>query len=193
MVNEFLTTVCDFGVMENPDAAIAQFNARAKAGGWLQFCDPANAFVLRDCDTLVALWDWARGDRALPARDDLPVRVLKPYLPRLLMVECLQKTPPLMKFRLVGTIVTQTLTERTGQSFDHESATAEQTERWTQSALLSLAICKPLRFPIGTARAILGETLSLPLADDNGEPRFVLVYGRYEPTRDWNARERTVS
>jgi hypothetical protein len=55
--------------------------------------------------------------------------------------------------------------------------------------VLSLSIGRPLRFPIGTPRAVVGETLFLPLADQSGEPRFVLAYGRYDPTRDWTVRE----
>ena len=31
--------------MDNARDAIAQFNARAEERGWIQYCDPANAFV----------------------------------------------------------------------------------------------------------------------------------------------------
>jgi len=175
--------------MDNADDPIAQFNARAEASGWLQICDPSNDFVMRECEELIELWNWARGDREMPARDDLPARVLKPYLARLAMAEQIEKHPPRFKYRLVGTIVTQTLDERTGQTFDDESATQEQTERWTHSALLSFELKKPLRFPIVIQRRTVGEMLLLPLAGDAGAPRFVLAYGRYEPTRDWNRRE----
>ena len=184
-----LTGIGYSGGMEDFDEAVAQFNARAQANGWVQFCDPANAFVLRDCVDLTALWMSARGGNAIPFRDSLAVRALKPYLPRLAMVELLQKHPPRLKFRLVGTVITQTLSERTGQYFDHESASAEQTERWTHSSLLTLASGRPLRLPICMQRAIVGEMLSMPLADENGEPRFVLAYGRFEPTRDWSVPE----
>ena len=175
--------------MDNADDPIAQFNARAEASGWLQICDPSNDFVMRECEELIELWNWARGERDLPARDDLPARALKPYLPRLAIAERVENDPPRFKFRLVGTIMTQTLNERTGQTFDHESATAEQTARWTNTSLLALTMKQPLRFPIIMQRRTIGEMLLLPLADDAGAPRFVLAYGRYEPTRDWNRRE----
>ena len=175
--------------MENASDPIARFNARAEANDWVQYCDPAGAFVMHECEELIELWNWARGDREIPARDDLPVRVLKPYLPRLAIAEQIEKHPPRFKYRLVGTIVTQTLDERTGQTFDDESATQEQTERWTHSALLSFELKKPLRFPIVIQRRMVGEMLLLPLADDAGEPRFVMAYGRYEPARDWSRRE----
>jgi hypothetical protein len=175
--------------MENLDRAIAEFNTRADADGWMQFCDPAGSFVLRDCEALIDIWHSARGDRDLPCRDDLTARALKPFLPRLAMVERVQIDPPRFRFRVVGTKVTQTLSERTGQSFDHESATPEQTQRWTHWAILSLAAKTPLRFPIRLHKKIVGEELSLPLADKNGEPRFILSYGAYEPTRDWSVRE----
>src|SRR5690242_12734119 len=126
--------------MESREQAIAQFNAQAEAKGWVQYCDPANDFIMRECEELIELWNWARGEREMPARDDLPVRTLKPYLQRLSLVERIQDDPPRFKFRLVGTIMTRSLSERTGQAFDHESATPEQTERWTESTLLSLAV-----------------------------------------------------
>jgi hypothetical protein len=108
--------ICHAGIMENFDSRILQFNTQAQEGAWLQFCDPTNAFVLRDCETLVALWDRARSRKALPSREDLPVSVLKPYLPRLAMVERVQKDPPLFKFRVVGTVVTRTLTNERGSA-----------------------------------------------------------------------------
>ena len=77
--------------MEIREQAIAQFNAQAKAKGWLQYCDPDNAFIMRECEELIELWNWARGERDLPFRDDLPVRALKPYLPRLAMAELNEK------------------------------------------------------------------------------------------------------
>lgn len=175
--------------MDNLHDAIAQFNARAEERNWVQYCDPDNAFIMRECDELIELWNWARGDKDMPARDDLPVRVLKPYLPRLSLVERIQDDPPRFKFRLVGTIMTRSLSERTGQAFDHESATEEQTDRWTQSSILSLTVKRPLRFPTVMQRHMVGEMLLLPLADETDTPRFVIAYGRYEPTRDWSVRE----
>ena len=167
---------------------IADFNLRAKAKGWLQFCDPTNAFVLRDCVELDDLWHRLRRGRRVPRRSDFDARLLKPYLPRLVLVERVSGDLPSFRFRLVGTSATQTLSERTGQDFNHHTATPEQTERWTNSALLSLQVLQPLRFPIVRNGRMVGETISLPLADDNDEPRFVLAYGHYEPQRNWSAR-----
>lgn len=175
--------------MESREQAIAQFNAQAKDRGWLQYCDPDNAFVMRECEELIELWNWARGTEEIPSRDALPVRALKPYLPRLAMVEQIRNDPPQFRYRLVGTIVTRTLSERTGQTFDHESATQEQKERWTCSSLLSLQIKAPLRFPVVIQKTVVGEMLLLPFADQTGAPRFVMAHGRYEPSRDWSVRE----
>lgn len=175
------------------DDAIAQFNRRAREGHWIQYCDPENAFVLEDCEKLATLWLSARGTNAIPTRDALTARALKPFLPRLVLVEMEQRAPPVLRFRLVGTVITQTLEERTGQRFDHEKTTEEQRERWTQSCLLTLELGRPLRFPMRIQRAIVGEMLAMPLAGEKGEPRFVLAYGRYEPSRDWSVRERDLS
>jgi len=171
--------------MDAPDKIIDQFNRRAETRGWLQFCDPSNSFILSDCEELTVLWHKMRKGMLIPRRGDFCPRLLKPYLSRLVLVERVENAPPAFRFRLVGTVVTDTLSERTGQDFHHPTATAEQTERWTHSALLSLQVLKPLRFPIVTNDTIVGETVSLPLADDANEPRFVLVYGRYEPGRNW--------
>jgi hypothetical protein len=178
--------------MDIREQAIAHFNAQATEKGWLQYCDPSGAFVMRECEELIELWNWARGDRELPFRDDLPVRALKPYLPRLAMAELVAKDPPRFKFRLVGTILTRTLSERTGQTFDHETATQEQTERWTHTSLLAIETRTPLRFPIVIQKLIVGEMLLLPLADETGEARFVMAHGRYEPSRDWSMPEASV-
>jgi len=174
--------------MPSVERAISEFNARAKSRGWVQLCDPSSGFVARECEELIAIWNEARRGNAMPARDDLNLKVLKPYLSRLVLVEREGEEPPRFRFRLVGTTVTQTLSERTGQTFDHESASSEQRERWTQSCQLTLFARRPLRFPIHSGRAVIGEMLTLPLADATGEPRFVLGYGRYEPTRNWSAR-----
>ena len=171
------------------ERAIHDFNECAKARGWVQLCDPTNAFVTCECRELIAIWDAARHGRTLPARDDLGVRALKPYLPRLVLVEREGNEPSRFRFRLVGTIVTQTLSERTGQSFDHETASEEQKERWTESCRLALFAQRPLRFSMLSARKIVGELLMLPLSGASGKPRFVLGYGRYEPMRDWSVRE----
>ena len=174
--------------MQGLDKAVAEFNARAAREGWDQYCDPANGFVMPECFELAALWTRLTADGALPKRDAFTARMLKPYLARLAMVELLEQEPPRLRFRLIGTTLTGTLSERTGQHFDDKSATPQQTARWTQSALLTLAARQPMRFYMAGEAAVFGEMLTLPLADANGAPRFVLAYGKYDPTRDWSRR-----
>ncbi len=164
----------------------AQFNAEVERHGWGQFCDPAGAFILPECRQLAALWSAAAPDGGIPPRTVMTPRRLKPYLPRLILVERVQETPPRLRFRLIGTLITNTLSERTGKYFDDPGASPQQTARWTQSALLTLGARRPARFFMGTRSHVTGEMLCLPLAGEDGTPRFVLAYGCYDPLRDWS-------
>ena len=172
--------------MSDFDSAAAHFNAEVERHGWGQFCDPTNAFLLPECRELAALWTAAVPAGGIPGRDAMTPRKLKPYLPRLILVELVQETPPRLRFRLVGTLITNTLSERTGKFFDDPGASPQQTARWTQSTLLALGAGRPLRFVMRTQSAVTGEMVCLPLAGEDGKPRFVLAYGCYDPLRDWN-------
>ena len=171
--------------MSDFESAAAHFNAEVERHGWGQFCDPANAFILPECRALAEIWSAAAPPDGLPRRDAMTARKLKPYLPRLILVELVEEAPPRLRFRLIGTIITNTLSERTGKYFDDPSATPQQTARWTQSALLALKARRPVRFFMASAGSVTGEMLCLPLADEEGRPRFVLAYGCYDPLRDW--------
>ena len=173
--------------MSDFESAAAQFNAEVERHGWGQFCDPTNGFLLPECRDLAALWTEAAPPGGLPCRDAMTARKLKPYLARLILVEQTLDTPPRLRFRLIGTLITNTLSERTGKYFDDPSATPQQTARWTKSAQLALAARRPLRFVMRNQNAVTGEMVCLPLADENGLPRYVLAYGCYDPLRDWTA------
>ena len=169
-------------------AAAAQFNAEVERNGWGQFCDPANDFILPECRELAALWSEAAPPGGVPSRDAMTARKLKPYLARLILVEQTQQTPPRLRFRLVGTLITHTLTERTGKYFDDPGATPEQTARWTKSMLLTFLARRPLRFFMCGQNSVTGEMVCMPLADENGRERLVLGYGCYDPLRDWSVQ-----
>ncbi|MEI9990336.1 MAG: hypothetical protein WDM86_09880 [Rhizomicrobium sp.] len=173
--------------MGDIEQAAARFNAEAARHGWGQFCDPANAFLMPECGEVSAMWTAAAPAGGLPGRGAMTARRLKPYLPRLVLVELVQAAPPRLRFRLVGTLVANTLSERTGTFFDDPGATPQQTARWTQSALLALGARRPLRFFMRTKNDVTGEMVCLPLCDEAGQPRFVLTYGCYDPLRDWSA------
>jgi hypothetical protein len=175
--------------MSDFESAAAHFNAEVERNGSGQFCDPANAFLLPECRALAALWIGAAPAGGLARRDAMTARRLKPYLARLILVEQTLQTPPRLRFRLVGTLITPTLSERTGKYFDDPSASPEQTARWTATTLLALKARRPLRFVMRGQNAVTGEMVCLPLADENGRERFVLAYGCYDPLRDWTVRE----
>ena len=167
------------------EQAATDFNARSRAENWEQICDPTNRFAMPECTELIALWRRAGPPHELPRREALGPRSLKPYLSRLSLVEQVETAPPRFRFRLIGTNVTRTLRERTGRFFE-EDATPAQIGRWTQASLITLGARAPVRFMLMTEHLMVGEMLTLPLSDAAGEARFVLGYGRYEPTRDWS-------
>ncbi len=173
--------------MSDFESAAAQFNAEVERNGGGQSCDPANGFLLRECRELAALWAAAAPPGGLPPRDAMTPRKLKSYLTRLILVEKTLDAPPRLRFRLVGTLITNTLTDRTGKYFDDPGATPEQTSRWTNSALLTCSARRPLRFVMRSKSTVTGEMVCMPLADEEGRERFILSYGYYDPLRDWSA------
>ncbi len=175
--------------MSDFESAAAQFNAEVERNGWGQSCDPSNGFFLRECRDLAALWADAAPPGGIPPRDAMTPRKLKPYLTRLILAERTLDTPPRLRFRLVGTLIGNTLTDRTGKYFDDPSATAEQTTRWTKSALLTFCARHPLRFVMRSQNSVTGEMVCMPLADEDGRDRFILSYGYYDPLRNWSVQE----
>ncbi len=122
----------------------------------------------------------------MPSRSDLTPRDLKDILRNILMLERTGEDPVQYRWRLIGTALTSILGENTGKTFE-ESIPAEHLARWTDCANLILAGGQPLRF-LGrvhaTGREYLdAENLFVPLANDNGEPTFIMGQCRYTPRR----------
>jgi hypothetical protein len=84
----------------------------------------------------------------------------------------------------MGTHITQVLGERTGKYID-EDAPPRQVARWNASLDLAMRAGRPLRFHgrvlVNGKTYLASELLFMPLADDAGEPRFVLGFGHYGP------------
>jgi hypothetical protein len=82
--------------------------------------------------------------------------------------------------------LTSILGENTGKTFE-EIIPAEHLPRWMDCAQLILESGQPLRFlgrvHIKGREYLDAENLYVPLANDNGEPSFILGQCRYTPRR----------
>lgn len=173
---------------ENPSmdviAAAQAYNRKAVSLEWHQFCDPTLAFTEEGYGEMLSLWrEKARG-RTMPTRNDMTARDLKNLLRHILLFERVQKIPSRYRWRLSGTRVTEVVGHHTGETLE-ESVPAEHLERWTQSFDLILASEQPWRF-FGRVRIkgreyLHAEHLHMPLANDNGEPAYIMGLCRYKP------------
>jgi hypothetical protein len=169
-------------------AAIDAFNAQSEAEGWEQLCDPTLAFAHRDYASVIGLWKAQAGARAIPARADMTARVLKTFLPNVALKERVETNPSRYRWRLVGTRVAQVIGERTGKLAE-ENASPRLAARANANCDLTLDACAPLRF-VGRVLAkdkdhMASEALYLPLADEEGNARFVLGFGYYSAAQNW--------
>lgn len=172
--------------MANLRADAETFNRTAATHGWQQLCDAGLCFENSEFQDLLAIWRALAADGATPARNQMTPRRLKPYLPRLVISERVEKSPPRYRFRLMGMRIVEVLGERTGKYFD-EDATPRQYDRWAASHDVVLAHRQPLRL-IGHAALdaqnhLFSEILLMPLNDDAGDTRFVMGFAHYSPDR----------
>jgi hypothetical protein len=167
-------------------AAARALNQKAVRQNWHHFCDPTLAFVDPGYEKLLTLWRTKAGDRRMPSRSDITPRDIKDILRNILLLEKTSDNPVQYRWRLIGTALTSILGENTGKTFE-ESIPAEHLTRWMDCADLILKGGQPLRF-LGRVHAsgreyLDAENLFVPLANDNGEPTFILGQCRYTPRR----------
>ena len=122
----------------------------------------------------------------MPSRSDITPRDLKDILRTVLMFERVSQNPSHYRWRLIGTGLTSILGENTGKTLE-ESLPTEHIERWTECGDMILEGGQPLRF-LGRVHMqgreyLDAENLFVPLANDNGEPSFILGQCRYTPRR----------
>ncbi len=165
-------------------AAAKALNQKAVRQNWHHFVDPTLAFTDTHYDVLLNLWRSKAGGRKMPSRSDMTPRDLKPILRQVLLFERISKNPSRYRWRIVGTSLTSILGENTGKMLE-ESIPPEHLERWTDCGDLILDGGLPLRF-LGRVHVrgreyLDAENLFVPLANDNGEPAFVLGQCRYTP------------
>jgi len=122
----------------------------------------------------------------MPSRSDITPRDLKDILRTVLLFERVSQNPSRYRWRLIGTGLTSILGENTGKTLE-ESLPTEHIERWTECGDMILEGGQPLRFlgrvHIQGREYLDAENLFVPLANDNGEPSFILGQCRYTPRR----------
>ena len=165
-------------------AAAKALNRKAVQQNWHHFCDPTLSFADPGYGDLLELWRTKAGNRKMPLRSDITPRDLKGILRNVLMFERVSQNPPRYRWRLVGTSLVGVLGENTGRTFE-ESIPAKHLPRWIECCNLILDGGQPLRFlgrvHISGREYLDAENLHVPLANDNGEPSFILGQCRYTP------------
>lgn len=167
-------------------AAARVYNQKSVGQQWHQFCDPTLAFTNDSYGQMLSIWHGKAAGRRMPARSDMTARDLKNFLRDLLIFERLGKNPSRYLWRLCGTGVTKVVGDPTGRTIE-ESLAPEHLERWTESFDLILGSEQPWRF-FGRVRLkgreyLHAEHLHMPLANDNGEPTYIMGLCRYTPAR----------
>ena len=165
-------------------AAARALNQKALEQRWYSLCDPTLAFSNSSYDSFLDIWRAKAGNRAMPKRSDMTPRDLKDFLRNIGIFERIREKPSSYIIRLIGTGLTQVTGHVTGKTFE-ESVPADLLPRWIESCDLMLDGGKPLRF-LGRVHLnghdyLDAEHLYVPLANDNGQPTYVMGLFRFTP------------
>ena len=165
-------------------AAAKEHNQRAVQQKWNHFCDPTLAFSGPRYGQLLSIWRTKAGARPMPSRSELSARDLKDFLRDIVLFRRESANPSRYSWRLVGTGLTDILGHHTGKTFE-DSVPLEHLARWTEVCDLILESQQPLRLRgrvhIRGREYLDAENLYFPLADDEGNPVFVMGFCRYTP------------
>jgi hypothetical protein len=169
--------------------AIKALNQRAAREKWYYFCDPTLAFSNSSYTQFLSLWQSKAGTRPMPTRSELSARDLKDFLRDIVVFQRDAVRPSHYVWRLIGTKITEITGPNTGKTFE-ETLPADHIARWVECGDLILDGGQPMRF-VGRVRLkgreyLDAENLFVPLANDSGEPTFVMGLCRYTPRRSEN-------
>jgi hypothetical protein len=165
-------------------SAARELNQKAAAQKWYHFCDPTLAFRDPLHERFLALWKSKAAGRPMPLRSEMTLRDLKDFLRDIVIWQRDGTNPSRYSWRLIGTKISEIAGHKTGKSFE-ESIPTEHLPRWIACCDLILEGGQPLRF-LGRVHLegheyLDAENLLVPLANDQGEPSFVMGYCRYTP------------
>jgi hypothetical protein len=163
---------------ETLQSAADRYNSRAYEESWRSRFDQALGFQSEALRDLLADWE-EKASAGLPRRSSFDARSLKPVLPNLCIAERIDEGDGrYWRWRLFGTKLVSILGEFTGKRLD-EMLPDEHLKRWAFTYDLCLDSGQPMRivsdFQINKMDHLSGETLVLPLANEEGEPRLIMA------------------
>lgn len=165
---------------------IADLKVRIRKQGWGIAVDESLAFNQPELRSLAELWRAkAEAMNALPRREDLDIRLLKPFVRHLSVVEQVRVDgKSAYRLRLQGSILTEYFGTHTGKLLN-EVVPPALAERWTAAYDALLATRKPLRlvgtYEKGKMDYLIAETLAVPLGNGDLLPVSVLAATYYTP------------
>ncbi len=170
----------------NVFAAARALNQKAVQQKWHSLCDPTLAFSNSSYDGFLDIWRAKAGSRAMPKRTEIKPRDLKDFLRNIGIFERIKENPSSYVIRLIGTGLTHVTGHVTGKTFE-ESVPPDLLPRWIESCDLMLDGGKPLRFlgrvHLNGHEYLDAEHLYVPLANDIGQPTYLMGLFRYTPRR----------
>ncbi len=163
-----------------------QYNARAAREDWWTRCDPAFAFECADLADLVAIWQTARGNRALPLRTDLTPRALGRHLKNVAFVERVAPdgVPHRYRFGFFGSSLARRCGEQTGKFID-DVIGPPYLESWHAGYDMMTEWKAPMRY-VSTLRSLKLDYLStesavMPFAGEDGTVASFLMSAHFTP------------
>jgi hypothetical protein len=170
----------------NIQAAATALNRKYVEQKWHYFCDPTLAFTDPFYIRFLELWRAKAGGEPMPARSAMTPRDLKDVLRNIVVVQRDSANPSRYSWRVIGTGLTDILGHNTGKTME-ESVPPQLLLRWIECGDLVLEGGQPLRF-LGRVHLqgreyLDAEHLYVPLANDGGEPTYIMGLCRYTPRR----------
>ena len=173
--------------MTDSDDPIARLKERIKRLGWGVAVDETLSFNQPELRALCDVWR-AKADaqNGLPRREDLDIRLLKPFLRHISVLERVAGPPAKSSYRtrLQGSFLVEFFGDQTGKLME-ESVPPELAERWTGVYDVILEARRPLRL-VGTYSQermsyLIGEAFAVPLGNGDQPPVSVLSATYYTP------------
>ena len=142
------------------------------------------AFASAELNEIHAYWLAKRGQRRMPARQDIEPTEIPRLLRNVMLIDVFHD-PPRFRYRLIGTnVVDATGENRTGECFDSVDFFAANPIVREQYAA-AVATGEPVHslepfYRLDTGRAYAVERLLLPLSSDGATVDMLLVYFHFK-------------
>lgn len=178
---------CKNDGMGESELVIEAYNRTAAAEGWVQRADLSLKFEGAELGVALSYWQFAAGDRDIPARTDLRPQLMKQFLPRLLLLDAVREEKRTrFRVRHSGTAIDARFGANTGAFLD-EAYPEPYASRWTMMAGLSLRVRRPIRLSgslgyQGMTYMTL-EALLAPLGSNPNAPDGVFLVLYLQPNK----------